>query len=86
MSEGLGDFFKLLAEDKKKKKEEMKELVGEIDIDSIFSQVKESVVKDKQNAEKVAKQAAAFESWLFSETEEKKEEAGKKTKSSPEKK
>ena len=74
MSEGLGDFFKLLAEDKKKKKEEMKELVGEIDIDSIFSQVKESVVKDKQNAEKVAKQAAAFESWLFSETEEKKEE------------
>ena len=74
MSEGLGDFFKLLAEDKKKKKEEMKELVGEIDIDSIFSQVKESIAEDKENAEKVTKQAVAFESWLFSETEEEKEE------------
>ena len=74
MSEGLGDFFKLLAEDKKKKKEEMKELVGEIDIDSIFSQVKESIAEDKENSEKVTKQAAAFESWLFSETKEEKEE------------
>ena len=74
MSEGLGDFFKLLAEDKKKKKEEMKELVGEIDIDSIFSQVKESIAEDKENAEKVTKQAVAFESWLFSETEKEKEE------------
>ena len=74
MSEGLGDFFKLLAEDKKKKKEEMKELVGEIDIDSIFSQVKESIAEDKENSEKVTKQAVAFESWLFSETEEEKEE------------
>tara|TARA_B100000085_G_scaffold218756_1_gene203425 strand:+ start:77 stop:1066 length:990 start_codon:yes stop_codon:yes gene_type:complete len=73
MSEGLGDFFKLLAEDKKKKKEEMKELVGEIDIDSIFSQVKESIAEDKETAEKVTKQAAAFESWLFSETKEEKE-------------
>ena len=74
MAEGLGDFFKLLAEDKKKKKDEMKELVGEIDIDSIFSQVKESIVEDNQNAEKIAKQAAAFETWLFSETKEEKEE------------
>ena len=74
MTEGLGDFFKLLAEDKKKKKEEMKELVGEIDIDSIFSQVKESIAEDKETAEKVTKQAAAFESWLFSETKEEKEE------------
>ena len=74
MTEGLGNFFKLLAEDKKKKKDEMKELVGEIDIDSIFSQVKESIVEDNQNAEKIAKQAAAFETWLFSETKEEKEE------------
>ena len=48
MSEGLGNFFKLIAEDKKNKKEEMKELVGEVDIDSIFSQVKESIVNDKK--------------------------------------
>ena len=74
MTEGLGDFFKLLAEDKKKKKDEMKKLVGEVDIDSIFSQVKESIAEDHETAEKVSKQAAVFESWLFSETKEKKEE------------
>lgn len=73
MAEGLGDFFKLIGEEKKEKKEKMKELVGEIDIDSIFSQVKESIVEDKENAKKVEKQAEAFESWLFSATEEKEE-------------
>ena len=74
MTEGLGDFFKLIGEEKKEKKEKMKELVGEIDIDSIFSQVKESIVEDKKTAKKVEKQAVAFESWLFSETKEEKEE------------
>ena len=74
MTEGLGDFFKLIAEDKKRKKEEFKELVGEIDINSIFSEVKEEIKKDKVNSAKAEKQAAAFESWLFSETEEEKEE------------
>ena len=74
MTEGLGDFFKLLAEDKKKKKDEMKKLVGEVDIDSIFSQVKESIAEDHETAEKVSKQAAVFESWLFSETKKEKEE------------
>lgn len=74
MTEGLGDFFKLIGEQKKEKKEKMKDLVGEIDIDSIFSQVKESIAEDKENVKKVIKQAAAFESWLFSETKEKKEE------------
>ena len=74
MTEGLGDFFKLIAEDKKRKKDEFKELVGEIDINSIFSEVKEEIKKDKVNSKKVEKQAAAFESWLFSETKEEKEE------------
>ena len=74
MTEGLGDFFKLIAEDKKKKKEEYDELVGEVDVESIFSQVKESIVEDKKTSEKIQKQAAAFESWLFSETEQEKEE------------
>ena len=74
MTEGLGDFFKLIAEDKKKKKDEFKELVGEIDINSIFSEVKEEIKKDKVNSVKAEKQVAAFESWLFSETKEEKEE------------
>jgi len=57
-----------------KERKEMKDLVGEIDIGSIFSQVKQSITEDKENAEKIAKQAVAFESWLFSETKEEKEE------------
>ena len=74
MTEGLGDFFKLIAEDKKRKKDELRELVGEIDYDSIFSEVKEEIAKDKVNSVKAEKQVKAFESWLLSETEEEKEE------------
>jgi len=74
MSENLGDFFKLIADDKKKKKEEFNSLVGDISIDSIFEEVKSSLKEEKKNSKKIEKQAAAFESWLFSETEEEKEE------------
>jgi len=81
MSEDLASLFQLVSEEKKqkkleeeKKRKEMKDLVGEIDIGSIFSQVKQSITEDKENAEKIAKQAVAFESWLFSETKEEKEE------------
>ena len=76
MSEALGDFFKLISEDKKKKKEEIKERVGEVDssIDSFFSEVEKLIAEDKKASAKVKRQAAAFESWLYSETEEKKEE------------
>jgi len=74
MSEGLGDFFKLIVEDKKKKKEEFDELVGEINLDSLFSEIKGSIEEGKKNSKKVQKQVDAFESWLKSETEEQKEE------------
>ena len=36
MSENLGDFFKLIAEDKKKKKEEFNEMVGDLGLDTLF--------------------------------------------------
>ena len=74
MTEGLGDFFNLIAEDKKRKTDEFRKLVGEIDMNSIFSEVKEEIKKDKVNSAKTEKQVAAFESWLFSETEQEKEE------------
>jgi hypothetical protein len=74
MSEGLGDFFKLIVEDKKKKKEEFDNLVGEINLDSLFSEIKGSIEENKKNSKKVQKQVNAFESWLKSETEEEKEE------------
>lgn len=39
MSEGLDDFFKLIAEDKKKKKEEFNEMVGDLGLDSLFKDI-----------------------------------------------
>jgi hypothetical protein len=38
MSSELTDFFKLLAEDKKKKKEEFDSVVGDLELDSLFSE------------------------------------------------
>ncbi len=80
MSDELSELFKLASLEKKKKLEEkkqarqkFKELVGEIDIDSIFSEVRVSLEEDKKNKVTVERQAKAFESWLFS-SEEKKEE------------
>ena len=39
MSEGLDDFFKLIAEDKKKKREEFNEMVGDLGLDSLFKDI-----------------------------------------------
>ena len=52
MSEGLGDFFKLIAEDKKKKKEEFNELVGDLGLDSLFSELGAEKKKIKEAKEK----------------------------------
>ena len=52
MSEGLGDFFKLIAEDKKKKKEEFDELVGDISLDTFFSEVKNFSEENKKVSER----------------------------------
>ena len=38
MSEELSDFFKLLAEDKKKKKEEFNSIVGDLGLNSLFEE------------------------------------------------
>ena len=54
MSEGLGDFFKLIAEDKKKKKEEFNELVGDLGLDSLFSEIGAEKKKIKEAKEKAA--------------------------------
>lgn len=83
MSDDLRDFFSLIGKAKKEKEEEFRSLVGEIDIDSIFSTVKSSleeekkakekkVKEEKKRKEKEARQAKALEEWLFGDT--KKEE------------
>ena len=70
MSEGLGDFFKLIAEDKKKKKEEFNELVGDLGLDSLFSELGAEKKKIREAKEKSAAK-------LVEEEKKKKEEFDK---------
>ena len=69
MSGDLGQFFSLIGKAKKEKEDEFRSLVGEVDIDSMFSQVKESINEDKQKKKKEEKQIQALESWLFTEAQ-----------------
>ena len=79
MSENLGEFFSLIGKAKKEKEDEFRSLVGDLDIDSMFSQVKESIKEDKKKKKKEEKQIKALESWLFTEAQlqEKTEEVEK---------
>ena len=74
MSSELNDFFKLLAEDKKKKKEEYNSIVGDLELDSLFEEV--SILKKENKKKKIKEQktAKAFEKWLYSETTKEKEQ------------
>ena len=69
MSGDLGQFFSLIGKAKKEKEDEFRSLVGEVDIDSMFSQVKESINEDKKKKKKEEKQIQALESWLFTEVQ-----------------
>lgn len=75
MNTELQEFFSLVGKAKKEKNDEFKSLVGEINIDSIFTQVKESVkeekVKKERKQKQLERQAKALESWLFSQPLEK---------------
>jgi len=63
---GLSDFFKLVAEEKKQKKEEFESLVGDLNLNSLFEDVTVIKKKNKQKKEKEEKTLEAFESWLYS--------------------
>ena len=52
MSGDLGQFFSRIGKAKKEKEDEFRALVGEVDIDSMFSQVKESINEDKKKKKK----------------------------------
>jgi len=54
MSSELNDFFKLLAEDKKKKKEEFDSVVGDLGLDSLFGEF--ATLKKKEKEKKVEEQ------------------------------
>jgi hypothetical protein len=74
MSSELNDFFKLLAEDKKKKKEEFDSMVGDFELNSLFEEF--SALKKETKRKKVKEQKAvkAFENWLYSETPKQQEQ------------
>jgi hypothetical protein len=55
MNSELQEFFSLIGKAKKEKDDEFKSLVGEINIDSIFTQVKESIKEEKIKKEKKTK-------------------------------
>ena len=75
MNADLKDFFSAIGKAKKEKEDEVRSLVGEIDIDSMFSQVKVSLEEDKKKEEEQKKNIAALESWLYTEViEEKKDD------------
>jgi hypothetical protein len=54
MSENLSDFFKLLVEDKKKKKEEFDSVVGDLGLDTLFSEF--ATLKKKEKEKKIEEQ------------------------------
>jgi len=70
MNTELTDFFSLIGKAKKEKEDETRSLIGEIDIDSVFSTVKTSIDEDKKKKVKAEKQLKVLESWLYSEIKE----------------
>ena len=74
MSENLSDFFKLLAEDKKNKKEEFDSVVGDLGLDTLFSEFAVLKKKEKEKKVKEEKTVKAFENWLYSETPKEQEQ------------
>ena len=74
MKSELTDFFKLLAEDKKKKKEEFDSVVGDLGLDSLFNEVANLKKETKKKKVQEQKTVKAFEKWLYSETPKEQEQ------------
>jgi hypothetical protein len=74
MSENLSDFFKLLAEDKKKKKEEFNSVVGDLGLGTLFNEFAALKKRGKEKKVKEEKTVKAFENWLYSETPKEQEQ------------
>ena len=66
-NESLDSFFSSIGSEKKKIKEEKKELIGDISLDDVFSSINEETKKLKAKKKKLQKEAKAFENFLFSD-------------------
>jgi hypothetical protein len=67
MSSELSEFFKLLAEEKKKKNEEFKSIAGDLKLDSFFEEVSQLKKQDKVKKKKEDKKLEQFENFLLSD-------------------
>jgi predicted transcriptional regulator len=63
----LSEFFSLVNSEKKKKKEEFQSIVGDLNIESIFEEVKTLKKKNIIKKKKEEKTLQVFESWLYSD-------------------
>ncbi len=66
-NDALNSFFSSIGSEKKKIKEEKKELIGDISLDDVFSSINEETKKLKAKKRKLQKEAKAFENFLFSD-------------------
>ncbi len=63
----LSEFFSLVNSEKKKKNEEFQSIVGDLNIESIFEEVKTLKKKNIIKKKKEEKTLQVFESWLYSD-------------------
>ncbi len=63
----LSDFFSTISSEKKKKREEFRSIVGDLNLDSIFEEVSTIKKKNKIKKKKEEKTLQVFENWLYSE-------------------
>lgn len=64
----LSSFFKLVSEEKIKKKREYNDLVGHTDLSNVFEELSNLKRENKKKKVKEQKAVKAFENWLYSET------------------
>ena len=74
----LGEFFNIIGKAKKQKEDEFRSVVGDINLDGIFDNLKEENKKIKKKKKKEKKQIEQLEKFLFEDVDKKEEPKKKK--------
>ena len=69
----LGEFFNIIGKAKKQKEDEFRSVVGDINLDGIFDNLKEENKKIKKKKKKEKKQIEQLEKFLFEDVDKKEE-------------